>query len=313
MTLFAEFNKWLSEKPNRIIGTRILQICIGMAICFRIATELPFAQYLWGPHGISLNGSASQFFGPFLGRFFDSLFFGSPYGIYLLLFMLFLGAISLVINIKTRIAALVCFIAFVILELRLPAIGDGGDNISRLTLMYMVLLTSNPSKENINKLKVWIHNIGIACIITQLMILYETSGFMKITGEKWQNGTAMYLISNVEWFSIPGMRELFTNPIITTVSSYVPMIFMIMFPVAIFSRFKLVWIGIGICLHMGIALFMGLITFSTVMIGLELFLITDAEYKQLKITVVNSLIYKNINLQYQNKRALIKNYIKKEI
>lgn len=312
MSLISDFKQWLSGQPNHTIGTRILQVVIGMAICFRIATELPFAQYFWGPNGISMDGSSTQFFGPLLGSLFDTIFFTSTYGIYLLLFILFLGAIALILNIKTRIATLVCFIAFVILELRLPAIGDGGDNISRLSLMYMILLTSSPAKENISKLKVWIHNIGIACIIAQLMVLYETSGFMKATGEKWQNGTAMYLISNVEWFSVPGIRELFTNPIVTTIATYAPMVFMILFPVAIFSRFKLIWIAIGIGLHAGIAIFMGLITFSSVMIGLELFIISDQEYAMLKSRAVNSPIFKKINFYYNSKWALIRNYVKKQ-
>jgi hypothetical protein len=56
---------------------------------------------------------------------------------------------------------------------------------------------------------------------------------------------------------------------------------MILFPVAIFSRFKFLWIGAGICFHLGIAYFMGLLTFSLVMIGLELFLISDQEYSLL--------------------------------
>jgi hypothetical protein len=68
---------------------------------------------------------------------------------------------------------------------------------------------------------------------------------------------------------------MLTNPAITTFATYVPMTFMILFPVAIFSKFKFLWIGAGICFHLGIAYFMGLLTFSLVMIGLELFLISD--------------------------------------
>jgi hypothetical protein len=54
-----------------------------------------------------------------------------------------------------------------------------------------------------------------------------------------------------------------------------------MFPVAIISRIKLPWILFGILLHVGIAVLMGMVSFSTVMIGLVLFLISDQEYVQI--------------------------------
>ena len=57
------------------------------------------------------------------------------------------------------------------------------------------------------------------------------------------------------------------------------MFFMILFPIAILSRLRLIWVAIGISIHIGIAFMMGLITFSMIMIGLELALISDKEYE----------------------------------
>jgi len=94
----------------------------------------------------------------------------------------------------------------------------------------------------------------------------------------WHHGTALYFISQVEWFSHPAMRAVFMYPLVTTLATYSTMLYQVWFPVAIFSRFRIAWLLIGIWFHLSIAAFMGLVTFSTVMIGLELFLITDAEY-----------------------------------
>jgi hypothetical protein len=307
--LFQTTNEWLSVKPRNTTGIRILQIFIGLMICFRIGTELPFAEYLWGPNGISTTENSQHYFGVTLGTVFDKLFFSSMMGVYTLIIILFFGALSLIFNFKTRVAAAICGFAFIMLETRLPAINDGGDNIMRLTLIYMVLLTSDPLKENISKVKIWINNIGVAAIILQLMILYETSGFLKASGEKWQNGTAMYVISNVEWFSLPGFRELFTNPYFTTVVTYSSMFFMIFFPIAIFSRFKFLWIFIGILMHIGIAYSMGLITFSTVMIGLELSLITDEEYKKIREVINNSWVVRRLYPKVEPALVLFKSKI----
>jgi hypothetical protein len=245
-------------------------------------------------------------FGLILGSYFDKLFFSSMTGVYSLVFLLFLGAISLILNIKTRLASAICAFCFILIDSRLPAINDGGDNIMRLTLIYMILLTSNPQKQHISKLAIWLNNLGVAAIIVQLMILYETSGFMKAAGEKWQNGTAMYIISNVEWFSLPQLTQLFSNPYVCTIATYVPMFIMIFFPIAIFSRAKLPWIFVGICLHLGIAYMMGLIVFSTVMIGLELFLITDEEYRKINMFIATLKIGKYISPKVTARQYLTK-------
>jgi predicted DCC family thiol-disulfide oxidoreductase YuxK len=104
---------------------------------------------------------------------------------------------------------------------------------------------------------------------------------MKASGSVWHHGTALYLISQVEWFSLPRMREYFKNPMFTTVSAYGTMLYQIWFPLALFSRLKLVWLLGGISLHVGIGVFMGLLTFSATMISLDLFLISDQEYERL--------------------------------
>src|SRR6476620_1700415 len=68
------------------------------------------------------------------------------------------------------------------------------------------------------------------------------------------------------------------NPLIVTVTTYVPMFYQLLFPIATISRLKIPWILLGICFHLGIMILMGLITFSWIMIGLELFFISDQEY-----------------------------------
>lgn len=291
---FKRTENWFSARPRQQIGIRVLQTIIGIMLCFRIATELPFAAYLWGPNGIATTENSSSYFGVFFGGLFDKLFFSSMTGVYLIIAMLFVGALGLIFNVKTRLMSAFCAFSFIMLESRLPAIVDGGDNIIRLTLIFMILLTSNPLDESVGRYRIWLHNIGVAAIIVQLLILYETSGFLKATGEKWQNGTAMYIISNVEWFSLPGANKMFTDPYICTITTYIPVFFMIFFPFAVFSKLKFLWLSIGICLHIGIAYLMGLIVFSSVMIGLELFLITDREYRTIWAAITNSRLYQKL-------------------
>jgi hypothetical protein len=123
-----------------------------------------------------------------------------------------------------------------------------------------------------------------------MVVIYLASGLYKASGERWVNGTALYVIGQLEWFSLPGWRGMFTNPAMTTSATYATMLFQLWFPMALFSpRLRLLWIGVGVVMHVFIGVFMGLVPFSLVMIGLELFLIPDDGYERLR-TLADSTV-----------------------
>lgn len=280
MTVLRNVWKWLTDDPHHRTGLRVLQFAIGALLLFRVFTEARFAAYLWGPDGLGW-GSISHVVGPELGALLDRAF-ATQAGTVGVLFALTLSGLGLVLGYQTRLASAVALVAFYLLQSRLPELGDGGDNLAQLALTYMVFALPAGAKPARGSVAVWLHNIAVVAIIAQVMVLYATSGMMKAFGDKWHYGVAMYYISQVAWFSEPAMRGMFKNPLITLVSTYVPMFYQVLFPVAIFSRVKLAWLALGVVFHLGIAVFMGLVTFSAVMIGAELFLITDDEYVWLR-------------------------------
>lgn len=241
-----------------------------------------FSTMFWGSEGLR-NGSSSTYFGEYVGHYIDSLF-TNTFAVYGFVALLALAGFGLLMNYKTSISILIALFCLLVLEARLPALNDGGDNITRIVLIFMIFTFVGKSASD-PSLLIWLRNIGIIAIKIQICILYFTSGFMKATGDYWSNGTAMYYISRVEWFSHPAMRDVFLNPYVTTIATYVPMIFMILFPFAVFSKLRLVWVFIGVFLHLGIGVFMGLISFSLVMIGLELFFLSDSEYEKIYILI----------------------------
>jgi hypothetical protein len=278
MTALRKAWDWLALEPHQRKGLRALQICLGLMLLFRASTELRFAAYLYGPHGIG-DGSSREFVGP-LARYLD-LVYASDASVYLLVALMGTAALGLVFGSSTRLATAAALGTFLLLEARLPLLLDGGDNVTRLVLTYMLFALPASAQPRKGSLAVWIHNVAILAIGLQIGVVYLTSGFLKATGEKWSNGTAMYLISQVEWFSHPALRGLFKNPFITTLASYATVFFQIWFPVAVLTPLRPLWLAIGISFHIGIAVFMGLICFSLAMIGLELFLIHDDEYERM--------------------------------
>lgn len=287
MKSVREVWRWLADEPHQRQGIRLLQVSIGLMLLFRVFTEAPFAAYLWGPKGLGSAGSTVWVLGA-LGSLLDRAF-TTEAGTYGVLLVMACGAIGLITGYFTRVSTLLSLITFFLIEQRLLEIPDGGDNITRLVLTYMVFLLPAHAQPKRGSLRVWLHNVAVLAIILQVVILYATSGMMKAYGDRWHHGIAMYYISQVEWFSLPGLREMFKNPLTTMVSTYVPMFYQIFFPIALLSRIKIPWLLIGILFHISIAVFMGLVTFSTVMIGLELYLITDLEYERMQAWARKSL------------------------
>jgi hypothetical protein len=272
--------RWLGDEPHQRHGLRSLQVALGAMLLFRCFTEAPFAGHLWGPHGLG-EGSTAYALGPALGGLLDRAF-GTEAGTVMVVVALAAGALGLMLGFRTRLATGLALLALFLLESRLPEMGDGGDNVARIVLLYMLFALPAQARAERPSLAVWLHNVAMLAVALQVVVLYSTAGFSKTFGDRWQHGTATYYLSQVEWFSLPALRYLFKHPLVATLTSYGPPLYMVWFPIAILSRLKLWWIAVGILFHLGIAVGLGLVTFSTVMIGLLLFLVSDGEYEWLR-------------------------------
>ncbi len=271
--------RWLNNKPHQLIGIRVLQIALGAKLLFDIFTLLPFATFLWGPNGVA-SGSTTFVLGPTLGPLFDRLFLTNA-GVFCVIIVQIIGALGLLLGYNTRFSTLLALVPYFLLHERMGGILDGGDNITQIVLIYMLLLLPYRAKFSSGEFQVWLHNLGVLAIALQLVIVYFVAGLEKAYGDWWQQGVAMYYITQVQWFTLPGANELFTNPWLVTIVTYGTMIFEVMFPTAIISRIKIPWLVCGVLMHIGIAVIMGMIPFATIMSGLDLFLISDQEYVQI--------------------------------
>jgi hypothetical protein len=271
---------WLAAAPRHRVGLRIAQIAIGCMFLFKVITEWPIALYLWGPDGLAAGpGLALEtpLFGPWIGQGLDG-FFATAAGTYGLLALLGLGAAGLILGRAITLSLLLVLITSSAVDARLPQMPDGGDNISQLVLIYMLLTLPAGKVAVEGSLRVWMHNLGILAIFAQVTIVYFIAGFSKAQGQLWVHGVALYYISQVGIFSLPLMHRLFLNPVMVALATYAVMFWELMFPLAIASPFRLGWIALGLLFEVGVGHLMGLVTFSMVMSGLLLFTVTDREY-----------------------------------
>lgn len=271
MSALLSVYRWLNDAPRQRTGLAAFQRLLAAAVLFRIATEFRFAGFLWGPDSISsVKGSNG------LERIFESTEHTQA-----LLVIEGLAAAALLFQKYTQLATVMLFVSFSTLMFRTVELSDGGDNLTYLALMGMVLALPAGTPGRPGSVRVWLHNLAVVAILFQVCVVYFIAGLAKAHGDTWNNGTALYLIAQVEWFSAPSTRPWFSNGLVATAAAYSTVFFQVWFPIAMLSHLKGVFLIAAFGFHLGIAVSMGLISFSLVMAGADLSLITDDEYRRL--------------------------------
>lgn len=281
MTRFLEFLDRLERTPRNLAGARVLQVVAGVVILYRIATELPYARFFWERDGIAIGSLLRLLpWSPATALWLDSVFY-SEWGVRLSLILWTLAAVGLIVGRQTRLSALAALFVYLLLEVRSNT-HDAGDNILRLLLLYMALFHPNLRRplEIRPGPAVFFHNLGVAAVYLQVMTLYWVSGTTKLGGADWVNGTALYYVTQVNWFrpGWGGIANAFKNSWIVTLATYSSIVYQVGFPFMIFTRGHLPWIAFGIAFHLSIAVVMGLISFSATIIGVLLFTVRDQEW-----------------------------------
>jgi len=257
-----------------------MQVLLGCALLFKAIIYWPLADALWGPNGVAAGQSYVGLFGARAGGVLDAVFRTSA-GTHTVLAAIGLGALGLLAGRSFYASVFLALAGFSLLVWRLP-FSQGDDDLTRLALTYMLLTLPPRAQVPPGALRVWIHNIGVLAIAAQVAILYFFAGFAKGFGEEWQHGTALYYGSQSALFSSPLFQHITQSPWIVTPGTYISVVYPIMFPVAILSPFRVPWLVWGMIFHFLTAIFMGLWAFGTLMIGMDLFLITDREYATLR-------------------------------
>lgn len=281
---------WMTRE-HWLIGASLTRVTLGVWAIYYYVLHLPVHEILWGPSGIWPHDRflESQ---PFLSVWQLS---ASPVFSHAVYLVGIAAALAFTLGYRSRLAAALHWLMIWSLQERNPLITDGGDNIMRIVLLFLVLVNTGahfsldarrirrPLPPALRQSMAIVHNVGVLLILAQLSMLYMSTGLYKAMGELWQNGTALYYILRVDEFSWPGVAEfIYRNPYLVVFGTYGTVLFEVVFPPALFNRWtRYAMILIGAGFHMGIALFMGLVTFAWSMLSVYPLLVTDAEYRNL--------------------------------
>ncbi|HEV8339052.1 MAG TPA: DCC1-like thiol-disulfide oxidoreductase family protein [bacterium] len=285
----GRFCSWIT-KEHASIGAAIVRISLGTWAVFFYTLFWRDRQLLWGPNGIY---PYERFLGesPVLNLFAVS---SSPIYVDMLYLAGLIIAVLFTVGCLTRLMTVLHWLMIWSIQTRNDFLGDGGDNIMRIVLLFFVLVNAGAVWSLDASRRPWrgeailrpilavVHNFGILAIMLQLGFLYMSTGLYKVMGELWQNGTALYYILRVDEFSWPGVAEhLYRNPYLVVGATYGTVLFEVMFGPLLLNRWTRLFavIPAGILFHLGIGTVMGLPTFAWSMLSLYPLLVTDGEYQ----------------------------------
>lgn len=249
-------------------------------ICFHILKKI-FLQ--WDFFEILYRGNS--FFIPDNSQF-ESLgingdFFRQNFNIYLFIYLTLI--ILLLFGIGRNLTALGVFICLEIQQRLCYTILNGGDNLFKFLVLYMIFINSyeffvlkkkiraNPSISNL------ISNLATYSICIHLCLVYFISAIHKIHADVWFNGVANYYILSSERFRGTSINsELAKNGIFVTLTTYFTIAVELFYPILIWiKKTRILMIISALILHIGIYIFMMIYDFQIVFIVVQGFFISN--------------------------------------
>jgi hypothetical protein len=281
------FKSFVTKRRN-VIGLMFLRIGFSLALLGKVINQIDFVRFAFDPRGPNYLSNKSYLYN----------FFFTDWGYYLYVGISLLGAIFFLIDKLFYVGTLLSCLSYLISSAIVP-VGHGGDAFARLVYPYLILTVPDISlkgKKINSEIRLFLHNVGVISIYIQGVLVYFTAGLSKIPGEVWQEGTALYYILGTERFGSPFLYPIIKNAYMTSFLTYSVLLFQIGFPFMLLSKYKfsLLWAILGIFIHLGIAIFMGLWLFSLIIISYTLFTILDSDWRFIghKVSKIKNKIFR---------------------
>lgn len=156
------------------------------------------------------------------------------------------------------------------------SVNFGADIIANLFLFYMAFTQSCErlsiwnlwrKKTNFNSSDI-LSSVMIRMMQIQISVLYAYTGWEKLKGLSWWDGTALWSVMANPQMTTMDFSFLRTVPWVIPIAAYLTILFEIYFPVMVMSqKTRYAWLCIGAMFHAGIGIFMGLGPFATTMLS----------------------------------------------
>jgi hypothetical protein len=179
-----------------------------------------------------------------------------------LIYLLTMAAsLALALGWHAKAATVVTFVGFIAIVGQNPVVGSPGDNLVRLTLLWLLLMRSadhwsldalrrsrrlaagkEASREE-DALPPWLssglHNVGLVALCAQTVLAAMAAGLDKVADRAWQHGTALYSTMQLpESRPFPALSDLLSrSQVLLAVLTYAVLISQLFFGPLLLNRF----------------------------------------------------------------------------
>ncbi|RIJ78499.1 hypothetical protein D1871_02715 [Nakamurella silvestris] len=293
---------WVSGERHGRYGFATIRIGLGAVLTGYLIVNLADAPRVWGP------GSA------WMGNLRQDNLYGWPFNLaqkaaessigFSLWYLATLACgIALILGWRTRILIPVLYVLFTGLISLNPVVTDNGDLTCRLLLLYLAFAdasgvwsldarrrararpSSNPTIARylkvLGEIGTIVHNFVLVVVVINLCLIYWTAGLLKLQEPLWREGTAVYYPLAIRLYQPwPALSQFaWGTDFGVHLVTYGSLTIQLLFPILILSRYTR-WLALmaAIGLHLGIAVLMGLASFSGFMALMDAILISSTSY-----------------------------------
>jgi hypothetical protein len=318
----------------------VFRIALALAIAAFLLREWPHSRVLYGDRS-PLSYEMALELGRLDGTFSVLQWSGGHLWFEIVYTLTVFSALAVLVGWRTRITSVLLMVGVLSLENRNPLVGDGGDNVLRIMVIYLVFtrcaqvwsLDARRARARRKDapygdrtgvalwsaaglfllvafgpdtgwpLVLWIlwavqglwyavnhwyprtegralleagasmlHNTALLTIAVQVCLIYATSGWYKVQGSRWQEGSALHYALNMEYFAPwPWLSGLLAaNTVLVLLMSYGTVMLQVAFPFTLAHRkIKNVLLTVMIFEHLGIAVLLGIPFFSLAMVACD--------------------------------------------
>lgn len=264
-------------KPTSVATIGIFRIFFGIVIFLSFLGRYPYRELFYGENGLVRAATTAQFFPGHWLLYFRFVPAGDP-GLNYFFLILLLAIIFLIIGLFTRVNSIIVFLGVVALSNRNFFVDNAGDDLLRINCFLLIFSQAGTaySVDRWLRIKRGLESKSVVPLSApwaqrllqiQLAYLYLNTFILKLPGEGWQNGTALYYALNYVELQRFDFKYLFYYLWQIKAATYSVMVGEIALATLVWYRPLRYWVlSVGVLLHIGINLTMQFPIFQYVMI-----------------------------------------------
>ncbi|WP_129787746.1 HTTM domain-containing protein [Promicromonospora panici] len=283
--------RWMTLSAHATYGVALMRIVFGLGIGGYVAVNFPARHALWG--------AGARWTTPLGGHTLTS-----DLALTVGCVALVLVAALVVVGWRARWTVPLLLLGWAGLTAINPLIGDQGQNIARILLVYLcfadtsarwsldarrragdagrrgsaavVAPSGRPGRGQVRNL---VHNAAVLAVGAQICLAYVLSGLFKLLGDEWRDGSAVYYpLSLPQFRPWPVLADLVAgSEWLVPAVSWGTLALQLAFPLLLLQRhLRTAGITGALVMHAGIAVVMGLPFFSLFMMAGDCVFLRDA-------------------------------------